>query len=239
VITLPDTDWQAESRRQRVLAVLGDVWDPELGLDVVSLGLVYDVRTSGDGIEIDMTLTTPGCPVSEQLPAPTRGSADHCRVVADDRGCAAPPGKARSASSPAPPRTRFAADWSPMASRRPRFVVARVYDDRAPGRYRVLVDRLWPRGIRKRDASFDEWPKDLAPSTGLRRWYGHDPTRFDEFARRYRDELAHPPASDAVARLVGLAKHRPVTLLTAARDVQHSGARVLCDHLSLATRRAE
>jgi metal-sulfur cluster biosynthetic enzyme len=69
VITLPDTDWQVEDRRQRVLAALGNVWDPELGLDVVSLGLVYDVRTSGEAIEIDMTLTTPGCPVSEQLPA--------------------------------------------------------------------------------------------------------------------------------------------------------------------------
>src|SRR5690606_35951320 len=69
VITPPTVGWQAESRRQQVLAALGNVWDPELGLDVVSLGLVYDVRVDGDTIEIDMTLTTPGCPVSEQLPA--------------------------------------------------------------------------------------------------------------------------------------------------------------------------
>jgi metal-sulfur cluster biosynthetic enzyme len=69
VITPPTADWQAESRRQQVFAALGNVWDPELGLDVVSLGLVYDVRVDGDTIEIDMTLTTPGCPVSEQLPA--------------------------------------------------------------------------------------------------------------------------------------------------------------------------
>lgn len=68
VIGLPDTDWQAEQRREQVLAALGDVWDPELGLDVVALGLIYDVRVSGDRIEVDMTLTTPGCPVSEQLP---------------------------------------------------------------------------------------------------------------------------------------------------------------------------
>jgi metal-sulfur cluster biosynthetic enzyme len=60
---------QAESRREAALAALGDVWDPELGLDVVSLGLVYDVRAEDDRVEIDMTLTTPGCPVSEQLPA--------------------------------------------------------------------------------------------------------------------------------------------------------------------------
>jgi uncharacterized protein YeaO (DUF488 family) len=126
-----------------------------------------------------------------------------------------------------------------MASRRPRFAVARVYDDRDPGRYHVLVDRLWPRGMSKRDVSLDEWPKEVAPSTGLRRWYGHDPAKFDEFARKYRDELAYPPASEAVARLVELAKQRPVTLLTATRDVEHSGARVLCDHLTLATQRAK
>lgn len=69
MITPPTVDWQAESRRQQVFAALRNVWDPELGLDVVSLGLVYDVRVDGDTIEIDMTLTTPGCPVSEQLPA--------------------------------------------------------------------------------------------------------------------------------------------------------------------------
>lgn len=62
-------DWADEQRHEAVLAALGQVWDPELGLDVVSLGLVYDVRVAGDDVEIDMTLTTPGCPVSEQLPA--------------------------------------------------------------------------------------------------------------------------------------------------------------------------
>jgi len=69
VIAHPTTDWQAESRREQVFAALGNVWDPELGLDVVSLGLVYDVRVDDHRIEIDMTLTTPGCPVSAQLPA--------------------------------------------------------------------------------------------------------------------------------------------------------------------------
>ena len=69
MISPPPTDWQAEQRRNDVLAALAQVWDPELGLDVVSLGLVYDVRLDGDHVEIDMTLTTPGCPVSEQLPA--------------------------------------------------------------------------------------------------------------------------------------------------------------------------
>lgn len=69
MISLPTTDWRAEERREQALAALGNVWDPELGIDVVSLGLVYDVRVHGDTIEVDMTLTTPGCPVSEQLPA--------------------------------------------------------------------------------------------------------------------------------------------------------------------------
>lgn len=66
--TTTTTEQPPESRRDQVLAALGDVWDPELGLDVVSLGLIYDVRDDGEAIEIDMTLTTPGCPVSEQLP---------------------------------------------------------------------------------------------------------------------------------------------------------------------------
>ena len=69
MISPPTNDWRAEARRAQVLAALGNVWDPELGLDVVSLGLVYDVRVDDDVVEIDMTLTTPGCPVSEQLPA--------------------------------------------------------------------------------------------------------------------------------------------------------------------------
>lgn len=107
----------------------------------------------------------------------------------------------------------------------------RVYDADHGG-YRVLVDRLWPRGIAKADASLDEWAKDLAPSAELRRWYGHDVARFEEFARRYRAELHQLPASSAMARLIGLSKTRSITLLTATRDVQHSGARVLHECLT-------
>ncbi len=69
------TEWEAEGRRAAVREALGGVWDPELGLDVVSLGLVYDIRVEGDVIEVDMTLTTPGCPVSEQLPAEAQTAA--------------------------------------------------------------------------------------------------------------------------------------------------------------------
>ena len=110
----------------------------------------------------------------------------------------------------------------------------RVYDADDSG-YRVLVDRLWPRGLTKAQAALDEWLTDAAPSSDLRRWYGHRVERFDEFARRYRAELRHPPASAAVDHLVELAHEQPVTLLTATRDVEHSGALVLHEVL---TRRA-
>lgn len=104
--------------------------------------------------------------------------------------------------------------------------VRRVYDEPDTG-HRVLVDRLWPRGITRAAAALDVWLKDAAPSTELRRWYGHHVPRFEEFARRYRIELRESPASDAVDRLVELARTAPVRLVTATRDVEHSGARVL------------
>ncbi len=110
--------------------------------------------------------------------------------------------------------------------------VRRIYDDvgGAAG-YRILVDRLWPRGIKKSDADLDEWLKDVAPSSELRRWYGHDPERFAEFTRRYLAELRRPPASGAVDHLLELASTQPIVLLTATGDVDQSGARVLRDHL--------
>jgi uncharacterized protein YeaO (DUF488 family) len=109
--------------------------------------------------------------------------------------------------------------------------ISRVYDEPPAHGYRVLVDRLWPRGIAKERLELDERAKDVAPTTELRRWYGHDPARFVEFARRYRAELAEPPAADVVTRLVATAGRRPLTLLTATRDVEHSGATVLADYL--------
>jgi uncharacterized protein YeaO (DUF488 family) len=95
----------------------------------------------------------------------------------------------------------------------------------------VLVDRIWPRGIRKEDAHLDEWCKDVAPSTELRRWYGHDPERFDEFARRYRAELRQPAQAAAVEHLREVARMRPVILLTATKRVDISQAAVLADVL--------
>jgi uncharacterized protein YeaO (DUF488 family) len=117
--------------------------------------------------------------------------------------------------------------------RAPGVAVVRVYDAAGtPAAHRVLVDRLWPRGITKEAAALDEWSPDVAPSTELRRWYGHDPTRFAEFSARYLAELARPAARTAVHRLLGVAKTRRVALVTATRDVEHSGARVLLDHLN-------
>ncbi len=113
--------------------------------------------------------------------------------------------------------------------------VVRVYEDpgRRAGEHRVLVDRLWPRGVQKAAVDFDEWAKDAAPSADLRRWYGHEPGRFGEFARRYKAELDHDPGASAVERLLLLARrHGRLVLLTATRDVEHSGAAVLADVLT-------
>ncbi|WP_431032444.1 DUF488 domain-containing protein [Streptomyces sp. P6-2-1] len=106
--------------------------------------------------------------------------------------------------------------------------VRRAYDpaEAADGQ-RVLVDRLWPRGLSKERAHVDEWLKSVAPSTALRRWYGHDPARFDEFAERYRAELADPAREEALARLRGLAADGPLTLLTATKDLAHAHTFVL------------
>src|SRR4051812_45597192 len=91
------------------------------------------------------------------------------------------------------------------------FEIHRIYEvGRGPSGYRVLIDRLWPRGIRKAEAALDEWVKDAAPSAELRKWYGHDPRKFGEFARRYCVELERPPASDAIDHLLAVAHDRPV-----------------------------
>ena len=96
---------------------------------------------------------------------------------------------------------------------------------------RILVDRLWPRGLRKEAAHFDQWRKDLSPSTELRQYYSHRPERFAEFKKRYRAELRTQKAAAAVSELVDINFRRPVTLLTASRDLEHSEAAVLAAHV--------
>ena len=111
--------------------------------------------------------------------------------------------------------------------------VRRVYEPAAEDDgYRVLVDRLWPRGIGKAAARLDEWCRAAAPSTELRRWYGHDPERFPEFRTRYRAGLASGDAAAAVAHLQALAKSRRLTLLTGTRDPATSHAAVVAELLT-------
>lgn len=88
--------------------------------------------------------------------------------------------------------------------------------------YRVLVDRLWPRGISKEDLRIDEWLREVAPSDELRKWFGHDPQRWEEFRDRYHDELAHH--QDLLASLVERARAGRITLVFAARDTEHNNA---------------
>ncbi len=111
--------------------------------------------------------------------------------------------------------------------------VARVYDHAArPGTRAVLVDRLWPRGVARHDAPFEAWMKDVAPSTELRKWYGHSPDRFEEFAARYRKELARGSSNKALRQLQDLAKSGELVILTATKQLDISAAAVLRDVLA-------
>ncbi|MEV5596267.1 DUF488 family protein [Streptomyces sp. NPDC052496] len=108
----------------------------------------------------------------------------------------------------------------------------RVYEEpEAADGVRVLVDRLWPRGLAKDAARLDEWCKDVAPSKELRTWYGHRPERYEEFAERYRAELAAAPAEEALGRLREYAAAGPLTLLTATKGVEFSHVTVLAEVL--------
>ncbi|MER5738167.1 MULTISPECIES: DUF488 family protein [unclassified Streptomyces] len=121
-----------------------------------------------------------------------------------------------------------------MPAPAPAVRVRRVYDPPAPDDgVRVLVDRLWPRGLAKADARIDAWPKELTPSTELRRWY-HGPGEGDheEFRRRYEAELAAPEAAAALDRLRALAKTATLTLLTATKHPETSHAAVLEEELT-------
>lgn len=106
--------------------------------------------------------------------------------------------------------------------------LARVYDEPDPDEgVRVLVDRLWPRGMHRGDPRIGRWDKQVAPSTELRRWYGHDPARYAEFTRRYRDELAQPEMAPALDELRTLAAKGRFTLVTATKNVDQSELGVL------------
>jgi uncharacterized protein YeaO (DUF488 family) len=116
--------------------------------------------------------------------------------------------------------------------------IKRVYEPKAAtDGERVLIDRLWPRGFTHEDAQVDDWLRDLGPSTELRRWFAHDPARFDEFRRRYAAELADKP--DEVAELRRRARKGPLTLVYSARDTEHNEAVVLAEVLLQKSTRAK
>lgn len=106
--------------------------------------------------------------------------------------------------------------------------IKRAYEPAAEADgYRVLVERLWPRGVSKAAARLDAWEKDVAPSADLRRWYGHDPAKWPEFQARYERELAEPAARAALDRLTARAREGPVTLVYGSRAGEISNAAVL------------
>ena len=103
--------------------------------------------------------------------------------------------------------------------------------------YRVLVERLWPRGVRKEALPLDAWEKEIAPSTALRKWFAHDPERWSEFKRRYHAELEEGPQSELLRALAERAAAAPLTLIFSSHDVDHNNAVVLRDELERRARR--
>ena len=108
--------------------------------------------------------------------------------------------------------------------------IKRIYEDPSEDDgYRILVDRIWPRGVSKEDAKLDDWKKEIAPSEKLRKWFNHDPDKFDEFAKKYRDEL--DTKKEALTEIRDKMESRTVTLLYGAKDIVHNQAVVLQDIL--------
>ena len=119
-----------------------------------------------------------------------------------------------------------------MTTQKLSVALKRAYDEPAVSDgTRVLIERLWPRGISKERAHIDIWLKDVAPSTELRKWFNHDPQKFQEFRRRYETELTSEVAQEALAKLREIAKQGQLTLVFAAHDIDHSNAVILQDLL--------
>lgn len=115
----------------------------------------------------------------------------------------------------------------------PTVQMKRIYEEESQkDGTRVLVDRLWPRGVSKERADLTVWEKEVAPSTDLRKWYSHDPAKFDEFKEKYTQELSGGEQAEAFQRLLALAKEGPLTLLTASKAANISEAEVLRELLT-------
>ncbi len=193
-----------------------------------SAGLVTRARSEEDHRVVRLQLTEDGARRLEALSAlhleelerlapQLPGAWEGLGPVQRTHGFPGPPPTAEDAGSPGPTKVD----------------IAHVDDDVHQGtNHRVLVDRKWPRELSRSDAPFDSWSKEVAPSAGLRRWYGQAPERFAEFERRYRTELSALPARDALDELRRRAALEDTVLLTAAGDLEHSGARVLKDVLA-------
>lgn len=190
-------------------------------------GLVTRYRDSGDHRVVRLQLTKDGADRLEAL------SALHLEEL--ERLATQLPGPweglgpvQRTHGFPGSPSSHSTGGLRPV-----KVGVARVHDEigKDPA-VRVLVDRLWPRGLSRSEAPFATWAKEVAPSPELRKWYGHVPERFAEFARRYRDELATAPARAALDELRQEAISVDTILLTATKDLEHSGATVLREVLA-------
>jgi uncharacterized protein YeaO (DUF488 family)/DNA-binding MarR family transcriptional regulator len=195
-----------------------------------SAGLLTRVRDEEDHRVVRLRLTAAG---AERLEALSALHVEELERLALDVAGAwkglAPVQRAHGFPGE-PPAAEAGADAAPEVE------IGRVYGEGAASgagtRHRVLVDRLWPRGIAKDRAPFDEWMREVAPSGELRTWYGHEAARFAEFAERYRDELSRGPAAEALARLAVRARSGGAVLLTATKDLERSGAAVLRDVLA-------
>jgi len=109
--------------------------------------------------------------------------------------------------------------------------IKRIYDEASPGDgKRIYIDRLWPRGLKKEDVKIDEWLKEIAPSDALRKWFAHDPSRYEEFKKRYVEELK--PKSEILKRIKKEGKKETITLLFSAKDTEHNNAAVLNEILN-------
>ena len=186
----------------------------ELAQRAGALGLIRRAEDPDDRRVVRLQLTDAGADALEQL------ASLHLAELARLAGGLWPLWQGQLAAPPA--------GGGAPAGAVPAVRARRVYDPPGPDDgVRVLVDRLWPRGIRKDAAAVDEWRVDVAPSTELRRWYGHKPERFTEFTVRYLAELGSGDAGQSLDRIAELARRGPVTLLTATKDLARSNAAVL------------
>jgi uncharacterized protein YeaO (DUF488 family) len=120
-----------------------------------------------------------------------------------------------------------------MKRKKSKISIKRAYEDAAPADgYRVLVDRMWPRGCSKATLKLDQWARDLAPSPDLRKWFGHDPERWDHFQESYRSELRAEEQQERMQHLLAEADGRAMTLVYGAKDEEHNHALVLQQELS-------